>query len=560
MRSRHFWAGPQFGVLVLLAATWATLATAAEPAPNKLIRTGPIKAADWKNASTKPIRAADIDALVAKEMQAGGVRPVVGRTTDEQFVRRLYLDLTGRLPLPADVTEFLADKDSHKRAKLIDRLLDSDEYATHWTRYWREVMSARLTDFRSRLLVRSFEQWMTKQLKDNRGWDKITRDLLTANGEARFDDADGKTGNGFFLASHFGADAASEQAAETARVFLGIQINCAQCHDHPFDRWKREQFHELAAYFARVRARPMRDSGSPRLVGLRLVSARFGEHRIPSKDNPRKGDVMRPRFLDGKTPAGRSVGDLERRQFLADAIVSKDNPWFAAAFVNRVWGVLMGQSFYSPVDDLGPQRDAVYGSVLVRLSGAFRGSEYDIKGLFRVLCNSQTYQRQSRAGDSPGEHMQFTVSAPTRLDADSLWNALTNVLGQMGTRPAPLGRRGFFRGGLEGLFKEEFKFDPSLKQEDVEGSVSQALLLMNSPVLHQRIQARNNNLLGRILKAYPGDEDALRMVYLRALARKPSAREQAKCLAYVKKVGKRAEAFEDILWALINSTEFQTRR
>ena len=224
MRSRHFWAGAPFGALVLLAAGLAPVA-AAEPTPNKLLRTGPIKAADWKKASTKAIHAADIDALVAREMQAGGVRPLVGRTTDEQFIRRLYLDLTGRLPLPADVTEFLADKDSHKRTKLIDRLLDSDEYATHWTRYSREVMTARLTDFRSRLLVRSFEQWMTKQLKDNRGWDKITRELLTASGEARFDDADGKTGNGFFLASHFGADAANERAAETSRIFLGIQIN-----------------------------------------------------------------------------------------------------------------------------------------------------------------------------------------------------------------------------------------------------------------------------------------------------------------------------------------------
>jgi uncharacterized protein DUF1549/uncharacterized protein DUF1553 len=559
MRSRHFWGGRPLAALVLLAAGWATLAVAAEPAPAKSNRSGPIKASDWKNTSTGPITAAEIDALVAKEMQAGGVRAVAGRTTDEQFVRRVYLDLTGRLPLPADVTEFIADKDARKRAKLIDRLLDSDEYATHWARYWREVMGARLTDFRSRLLSRPFEQWMTKQLKDNRGWNQITRDLLTASGTARFDD-DGKTGNGFFLASHFGADAANEQAAETARVFLGIQINCAQCHDHPFDSWKREQFHELAAYFARVRSRPMRDPDNRRLVGIQLVSARFGEHRMPSKTDPRRGEVVRPRFLDGKSPAGRAVGDLERRRFLADVVVGKNNQWFAAAFVNRTWGVLMGQSFYSPVDDLGPQREAVFGPVLVRLAGAFRGSDHDIKGLFRVLCNSQTYQRQSRASESPGEHTQFTASAPTRLDADSLWNSVTSVLGQMGGPQRPAGPRGFRRGGLEGLFKEEFKFDPSLKQDDVENSVSQALLLMNSPQLHQRLQARGTNLLGRILKAYPKDEDALRMVYLRALARKPSEREQAKCLAYVKKVGKRAEAFEDILWALINSTEFQTKR
>src|SRR5262249_52005052 len=159
---------------------------------------------------------------------------------------------------PDEVTKFLADSDANKRAKLIDRLLESDEYAQHWAVYFRDVMTARLTDFRGRALSRSFEIWMRGQLKENRGWHLIARDMLTASGESRCDDA-GKSGANFFLAAHNGADAVPEQAAETSRVFLGIQINCAQCHDHPFDAWKREQFHELAAYFARVRSRPMRD-------------------------------------------------------------------------------------------------------------------------------------------------------------------------------------------------------------------------------------------------------------------------------------------------------------
>ena len=563
MRSRQTTRGrhPRAILSALLAAGWITLslamASAAEPAP-KITRAGPIKPSDWQNASTEPIQSAELDRLVGREMLANGGRPAP-RTTDEQFVRRVTLDLTGKLPLPADVTEFIADKASNKRARLIDRLLDSDDYATHWARYWGDVMGARLTDFRSRLLRRSFEQWMTEQLKSNRGWDKITRDILTASGAARFDD-NGKTGNAFFLASHFGADAAVEQAAETSRIFLGIQINCAQCHDHPFDKWKREQFHELTAFFARVRSRPMRDTGNPRLVGVQLVSARIGEHRMPKKDDPRERIAVNPRFLDGKAP-GRALGDRERRRSLADSVVSKGNPWFAAAFVNRMWYELMGQAFYPGVDDLGPQREAVFGNVLTRLAGAFRGSDCDIKGLFRVVLNTQTYQRQSRLPASPNEHLLFAASHPTRLRADVLWDSLQNVLGNM-SAPRPLGPRGPYAGlrGLEGVFREEFKFDPSSKQEDVEGSISQALLLMNSPALNQRIQARNQNLLGRILTAYPRDEDALRMVYLRALARKPSAREQARCLVYVKKVGKRGEAFEDILWALINSTEFQTKR
>src|SRR5262249_4587198 len=151
--------------------------------------------------------------------------------------RRVTLDLTGKLPLPADISEFVANADSQKRARLIDQLLESEEYAEHWARYWRDVLSARITDPRGKQLSRPFELWMTEQLRKNTGWDQIARAMLTAEGPCTIDD-DGEHGALFFLASHRGADAANEQAAETARVFLGIQIQCAQCHDHPNDQWK----------------------------------------------------------------------------------------------------------------------------------------------------------------------------------------------------------------------------------------------------------------------------------------------------------------------------------
>jgi hypothetical protein len=230
-----------------------------------------------------------------------------------------------------------------------------------------------------------------------------------------------------------------------------------------------------------------------------------------------------------------------------------------------MWGELMGQSFTMPVDDMGPKKDVVFPTVLTRLTASFRGTDYDIKALLRAIANSETYQRQSRLGESTSDHLHFAAAYPTRLRADVLWDSLTGVLGQFGgppggPRPGPGG--GMFAGrfGLEGLFKDEFRFDPSTKPDDVEGSVPQALMLMNNPQINQKIQARGTNLLGRILTAYPDNDDALRMVYLRALARKPTDREMDRCRSYIKKVGSRSEAFEDILWALINSTEFQTKR
>jgi len=375
-----------------------------------------------------------------------------------------------------------------------------------------------------------------------------------------------KNGQAFFLNSRIGADAQVELAAETSRIFLGIQIQCAQCHDHPSDVWKREQFHELAAYFARFRDRPIIED--KKFVGQQIVSLPFGEHRMPDKTDPKKGRAMSPRFIDGKAPPGKgkfaSLGDVERRQALADAVVSKENPWFAGAFVNRIWGSLMGQAFYQPIDDLGPQKEAVMPEVLARVAGSFSGSNYDVKRLFRTVMLSETYQRQIRPGESADDHLLFAANNPTRMSAATLWQSLVGALGDLSGPRGGLGMRPGFgpfgRFGLEGTFKQEFGFDPSSKSEEIEGSVSQALLLMNNPIINQKIQARGDNVLARILELYSEDDEALRTVYLKSLARRPTDRELARCKTHIRSVGNRAEAYEDIFWALINSTEFQTKR
>jgi hypothetical protein len=514
----------------------------------------------WQKAARTPLKVGEIDQLLAAKFKEHKITPAK-LTSDEQFIRRVTLDLTGHLPMPADVEEFLADKSPNKRAKLIDSLLETDEYAEHWARYWSAVISTRLPDLRGQLLVRSFNKWLAGELKKNTSWGDITSAMITAEGSSRLDEPD-KNGQNFFLLSRFGADANTERAAETSRVFLGMQIQCAQCHDHPSDIWKRQQFHEFAAHFGRLapQPRPIRDG--MRLVGFQLASRPFGEYQMPDKDNPKKSAPIDPRFLNGKA-TGAKLTDKERRQKLAKAIIDKENYWFAGAYVNRIWGELLGQSFYQPVDDMGPQKEAVFGDVLARIAGSFRGSNYDIKGLFRTIMNSQAYQRQIRLGESTDEHVLFAGIYPTRLRGDALWQSLVDVLGKMGgPPPARPGVGGPFAGfqGLENLFKQEFNFDPSTKSDEVEGSIPQALLLMNNPVINQRIKATGTNLLARVLKSYPKDDTALRLLYLRALSRRPTEKELSRCLAYVSKVGNRAEAFEDILWTLLNSTEFQTRR
>jgi hypothetical protein len=533
--------------------------TASKPVAPPAPRSAVLTSEAWQNVPMVSALPSDIDNAVNKELEISKITPAP-LTSDEQFIRRVTLDLTGQLPVPADVTEFIADKSSEKRAKLIDKLLNTEAYAQHWARYWRDVIGARVSDRRGLALSRAFEAWLTEQLKKNQSWDKIARAMITAEGECSFDD-EGQHGSLFFLASHHGPDAGNERAAETSRVFLGIQIQCAQCHDHPSDQWKRVQFHELAGYFARVQERPVRVEKGKGPGGMELISRPRGEHEMPSMEDPKKAFVTYPRFLDGKAPAKKDLTDHDRRKALADAIVDKNNYWFAGAYVNRIWGDLMGQSFYQPVDDMGPKKEAVFADVLVRLAASFRATNYDMKQMFRAILNSETYQRQIRLGESTDQHLHFAAAYPTRLRPDAMWDSLVNVLGSLGNnQPAGPGKRFAAIGGLEGLFKDEFGFDPSMKSDEVEGSISQALLMMNNPTLNAKIQAKGVNVLARILSSYPQDDEALRMLYMKTLARKPTDSEREKCTTFIAKTGKREEAFEDILWALLNSTEFQTKR
>ncbi len=579
--------------LMIMAATMQADPVKTEPKKVVQLPVGNLDTKDWLKYSTAKIAAGEIDRLVEAELAKLGVKPA-SKTTDEQFIRRVYLDLTGKLPAPADVKEFTEDKAADKRAKLIDKLLDSDDYARHWGQYWRSVITTRATiDFRLTQVAPAFERWLTEQLKANKSWAYITREMITAKGKVMYDKPN-ENAQAFFLLTRRGADATTEIAAETSRIFLGIQIQCAQCHDHPSDVWKRKQFHEFAAYYARYKGeRPIREE--KKFVGVEVASAPFGEHKMPDKDNPKTGTTMTPRFLDGKAPKGAAaagpiinngpakggfgkggfgkggfgkggggMGDEARRAALAEQITDKDNPWFAAAFTNRMWGEFMGQSFYTPIDDLGPQKDAMMPAVLARLAASFRGNDCDIKQLIRDIMNSETYQRQIRPTDPADDHLLFATRNPVRMNGSALWQTLVSSIGpfnqggKFGAAP-PMGPFARF-GGLEHQFKNEFSFDPSTKAEEIEGSISQALILMNNPQINNKIKAQGTNLLGRILAANSDNNEALRIVYLRTLARRPTDRELARCNEHIKTVGNRAEAYEDILWALINSTEFQMKR
>jgi hypothetical protein len=517
----------------------------------------------WKTAPQRPLTPQELDQLLAERMQAEG-RAYAAPIDDALFVRRVSLHLTGKLPPPAEVEAFLESADPDKRRHLIDRLLASEDFARHWARYWRDVFLSQAADevrIQAARLVAT-EYFLKDQFLANRSWAQIARTVITSQGHIRTLDPL-RGGDAGLLLARLGSEAAMERAADTARVFLGLQIQCAQCHDHPTDVWKRRHFHELAAFYGRLREQQTGGMGMG--PGFQLASAEEGEYRMPDQDDPNQSTVLHPRFLTGEA-LGEGKSDQERRQALADLVTSKDNYWFSAAFVNRIWGELMGQAFYQPVDHLGPLQEATYPEVLLRLADSFRATDYNIQELFRLITNSRAYQQSLRMGNDPAEHLRFSGLYPTQFRAEVVWDCLVGAVGTFYEEPNPV--PGNLRAILERIrnpdfktvFKRVFNFDPSTPSNEVEGSVPRILMLMNNPLITARMQATGDTPLARILAEHADDQTAVRKVYLQALGRPPTAREWDICQTYLRQAASREEGFEDILWALINSTEFQTHR
>jgi hypothetical protein len=512
--------------------------------------------------------AARVDELLAEEVFAHlapgeKLAPIAG---DEEFLRRLALDLIGENPTPEEVISFLLDTAGDKRARVTEQFLAEPRFGRNWARYWRDVIFYRRAEDRALITAPATEEFLTEKFNQNVGWDSIAREFVVATGNIQ---ENGQTA--VFVAQN---GMTEDVTAEISRIFMGVQIQCAQCHDHPTDRWKREQFHELAAFFPRVAIRPERfgdirsfsvisdDRPFPR---RRMNNAaRFGqpEHYMPDLKNPEsRGTLMTPTFFvtGQELPLGST--DLDRRRTLADWMTSPQNPWFAKAFVNRIWGELVGEGFYEPLDDLGPDRPCSAPRTLEYLAGQFTAHGYDVKWLFRTITATQAYQRESRPRRT-AEQTPFLANCCQRLRSDQIFTCLTNALGvRLDGRSPGMQQYGRFRfGGPRFLFAQVFGYDPSDPRQEVTGTIPQAMLLMNSPIVNRMLQARGRGSeLGRLLATESNDEDVVVELFLRCLARRPTDEERTLCLAHVRSSPSRAEAFEDLLWSLLNRTEFLYR-
>jgi hypothetical protein len=461
--------------------------------------------------------------------------------TDDEFVRRVYLDVLGVLPSAAETAAFLADPASDKRAKLIDALLERPEYAEFWALKWSDLLRVNNKQV-TQAGVHKFRRWIVAAVRDNMPYDRFVGELLTASGSTY----DHPTANYFRSAAD-----TNDCTETTAQLFLGIRIQCAKCHNHPFERWTQDNYYGIGAFFNRVQRKASDQTGE-----LVVYTARGGE-----VTQPRTGKQMKPWFpLKGEADL---PAEEDRRTALVEWLATKDNPFFARAHVNRVWGHLLGRGIVEPVDDFRASNPPSNEALLDALAKDFVSNGFDQKRLVRTILNSSTYQLSSRMNDLNKNDVKYFSHCKTRLlSAEQLLDAICKVTGVQekyeglpsGTRatqlPSPDVNNYFLK-----VFGQPAREMACQCERSTESNLSQALQMINGPLIHEKLKNEQNQLRS-LASAGKNDAEIVTQLYLAALCRGPSETEVAAATAHVAKQEDRLRGLEDVCWALLNAKEF----
>lgn len=501
-------------------------------------------------AGSKPRKALSPEGLDALLQEHIGPIDEVALCDDESFLRRVTLDLLGRQPTPEEIAEFVeVPPSAERRALLVDRLLASPEFGENVANLWSDVISYRTPEPELTFLnYRPFQAWLAERLNEGTHWDEIVYRIVTASGKV------GENPEVTFVGFHQ-ADR-SRLASETTRVFLSTQIQCAECHNHKFIDLPQETFHHVAAYFARVEAKlPWNDSN-----GIEVRSKAKGEHKMPGG----KDDMTAAAFGSATKEVGAS--DIARRTELAKWLVAADNPWFAKAFVNRTWARMMGRGFSEPVDEIGELGDHVLPELFDDVAGHFIATEYDPKELYRTIALTKAYQRP--LVESPKGYVKpFLILSPGRLRGDEIYKALAVGIELPNVTPPAVKPTDAQRfppppKSTRDLVNEAFGFDPSLAAESIARTMQQAMFLMNNKQVQGQVNAAEDSdtVLARLMAETADDNAVVTKLYQRLLAREPSQRELKIAGEHIAKLGNRKTALEDVLWSLLNSAEFISRR
>ena len=464
-----------------------------------------------------------------------------GLCSDDEFLRRAYLDVTGRLPTLDETNAFLNDLSENKRARLVDELLDSRDYAAFWTLKWADVLRSNSGKLKP-TGVAKFNRWIYDGVLHDQPMDQFAMELLTATGSVFENPA----------ASYWRSSRDPSDATETtAQLFLGVRIQCAKCHNHPFERWTQDNYYGIGAAFARI-GRKKSPDGDDEVIFVQDS----GEVQ-----QPRTGQTMKVHLLlqgDVDVPA-----DQDRRKVFAEWLVSADNPFFAKSLVNRVWGHLMGRGIVDPVDDFRDSNPPSNAPLLDELATQFAANGFSRKWLIRTIMNSNTYQRSARTNEFNQDDEIYCSHYTTRmLTAEQLLDAICQVTAvPENFKGVPAGFRAtqLPEPPTDNYFLKVFG-QPQRQmacecERSNESNLSQALQMINGPTVHNKLRS-DAGRIKKLMDAGKNDSEIITDLYLAALARQPSTEELAAAEAHVSKAENRRFALEDVGWAVLNMKEF----
>jgi hypothetical protein len=510
----------------------------------------------WSNPTTANV----IDEQVFAKLRSIRVNPSLP-CTDAEFLRRAYLDLLGIPPTPEEARAFLTDSRGNKRSRLVDDLLERPEYADFWTLKWADLlrMEERALDKKG---TQAFHRWIRESIAQNKPLDQFARELVSARGSTYANPP----------ANYYRPDRDAVSRAEAAAaIFLGTQLKCAQCHNHPFDRWTQDDYYSWASVFGRVDYKVLenhrRDTNdSHEFIGEQVV---FLSDQNTLTD-PRTGKTPPPRFL-GEVKADHG-GDPLRD--LAAWMTRPQNPFFALAQVNRIWYHLMGRGIVDPVDDFRATNPPSHPALLDALTKDFVEHGYDAKRLIRLIMNSRTYALSSQPNATNAEDaINYSHVVPRRLGAEQALDAQYLACGvepklngyPVGMRatqvPAPPSGRGAKSAGdaFLGVFGKPPRLLSCECERSAEPTMPQAFWMISGPEISRLISTPENRI-GRIIASKMSTAQAVEELYLAALSRFPTPEESTSMCSYVDRAHDRRSALEDVLWAFLNAKEFILRK
>ena len=470
-----------------------------------------------------------IDDYVQKRLKLEEI-PSSPRTDDTEFVRRVYLDTHGVIPTSEQTLAFLENNRADRRARLVDELLSSPRYAVYFADIWQtHLYPANATN---RIKPELLTRWLERAF-ETKTWDRLVFDLMTATGSQDENGAVTYMLKGRYTLS------VTEMTDLTSRCFLGVRLNCAQCHNHPYAVWKQSDYWGMAAFFTQIqRLKPV-------IAFTTIKETDVDVRKLPEFDRLRE-----PRFLGGAAFKGASEQSL--RKALADWTVSKDNPFFARAMVNRMWTHFFGRGLVQPVDDMHEGNPPSHPELLEAMTEQFKANDFELKYLCRAICQSETYQRTSKPTAGSGKDDKLFSRMPIKvLTPEQLFDSLVVATGSVGNRN-PTGKP---ISNPRAEFVNFFRGEGDPESTGYDRGIPQALRMMNSgQFLGPRSEA---SVIKQILAPDLTPAQALERLYLRVLSRRPSAAESKLMLKYVDApAAERQQRYAEIFWALLNSSEF----